>query len=291
MPRGTYLHLEDGTEERFQCAPGPGGWRYVASRTDGTRIDLVVDARWRQIRVEIVAPDWWLRGGVTGREVAWVRASSSGEASEHSAPASGFLGESPAFLIAAAHHVTRGRLTSEAAFDPDADRSELSDALTPVHSEGAHAPTGAQTVAGQNPPTVGGQGVQADSSHDVPASAGQGDPEPAGRSVPTRGDVESSGTGQGFAGVRGPGHGTAVDVRLVRVSGVVLATLTEAWRWRLASVTRHETETGPLPVGQYEVADLATGEIQHVHMAGDVVLDAPGIELVELDGPPNFLVD
>ncbi|MCP2335304.1 hypothetical protein FHU30_000629 [Actinomadura rupiterrae] len=68
-----------------------------------------------------------------------------------------------------------------------------------------------------------------------------------------------------------------------------MATLTEAWRWRLLSVTRHETESGPLPVEQYEVANLATGEVQHVHLAGDVVLDAPGIELVELDGPPHFL--
>ncbi|WP_241682975.1 hypothetical protein [Actinomadura sp. J1-007] len=73
MPRGTYVHLDDDLTERFQCAPGPGGWRYVGERADGVRTDLVVDGRWRQIRVEVVAPSWWLRGGVTGHDLAWVR--------------------------------------------------------------------------------------------------------------------------------------------------------------------------------------------------------------------------
>ncbi|MEV5569074.1 hypothetical protein AB0L06_03435 [Spirillospora sp. NPDC052269] len=218
MPRGTYLHLEDGTEERFQCAPGPGGWRYVASRTDGTRVDLVVDARWRQIRAEIVAPDWWLRGGVAGRETAWVRAGSSRDATEHTAQASGFLGESPAFAIVVARYLAEVR-----------------------------------------PPSSGMEGLPASGTED--------------------------GAGEHHALL----DGAAVDVRLVRVSGAALATLTESWRWRLASVTRHEADTGSLPVEQYEVADLATGEVHHVHLAGDVVLDAPGIELVDLDGPPNFL--
>lgn len=239
MPRGTYLHLEDGTEERFQCAPGPGGWRYVASRTDGTRVDLVVDTRWRQIRVEIVAPDWWLRGGVTGREVTWVRAASSSEASEHSAPASGFLGESPAFLIATANFLAR---------------------------------------AGSQPPNPS---AFQDGSERV-ASDSEGSEEWAD-------DEACDEVGGSPAKHHGLAAGAAVDVRLLRVSGVALATLTEAWRWRLASMTRHETEIGSLPVEQYEVADLATGEVHHIHLAGDVVLDAPGIELIELDTPPNFL--
>ncbi|MBX6766332.1 MAG: hypothetical protein IRY90_04125, partial [Actinomadura rubrobrunea] len=93
MPRGTYLHVEEKVEERFQCAPGPGGWRYVGERSDGRRVDVVVDARWRQIRVEVLVPGWWIRGGVTGYDVAWVRGAYSGdeagEAVEHGARAYG----------------------------------------------------------------------------------------------------------------------------------------------------------------------------------------------------------
>jgi hypothetical protein len=98
VPQGTYLHVDEGVDERFRCAPGAGGWRYVGERSDGVRTDLVVDARWAQIRVEVVTPSAWVRGGVTGREVAWVRAG----ATEHAERASGFLGEAPAFMIAVA---------------------------------------------------------------------------------------------------------------------------------------------------------------------------------------------
>ncbi|WP_433328812.1 hypothetical protein [Spirillospora sp. CA-294931] len=186
MPRGTYLHLDDQLEERFQCAPGAGGWRYVGERDDGTRTDLVVDARWRQIRVELRAPDWWIRGGVTGHELAWVRGTE-----EYGERAAGFLGESPGFLVAVARSLR----------------------LTP----------GAQT-----------------------------------------------------------------DVRLVQVDGTALSTLSTTWRWRLVEVSTHVTETEPLPVERYEVADLATAEATTVHLAGDVVLDAPGIELTTLESPPNL---
>lgn len=190
MPKGSYLHLDAGVEERFQCAPGPGGWRYVGNRADGIRVDLVVDARWRQIRVEIVAPEWWVRGGLTGPEVAWVRGSGD-VGTEHTSRAMGFLNESPGFLVAVA------------------------------------------------------------------------------RSLELR-------------------EGEARDVRLVRLSGPALAPLTGDWTWRLAETTLHETETAPLPVSRYEVADLATGEVEIVHLAGDVVLDAPGIELTALDSPPSL---
>jgi hypothetical protein len=57
--------------------------------------------------------------------------------------------------------------------------------------------------------------------------------------------------------------------------------------WALVDVADHETETGPLRVERYEVADLATAERSVVHIAGDVVLDAPGIELYDLESPPN----
>ncbi|MFC5180090.1 hypothetical protein [Actinomadura harenae] len=283
MPRGTYLHLEDGTEERFQCAPGPGGWRYVASRTDGTRVDLVVDARWRQLRVEIVAPDWWLRGGATGREVTWVRGGSSAGAAEHSAPASGFLGESPAFLIATAHYIATAHNMAKAqpyAPHPPASGDAIPDPLTPASATVGNAPTPVTS-----PGAVSSESPPAPSERDVSAFGTDGI---AGDSTWLGGE-EFSGEEGDVAGHQGRVVGTAADVRLVRVSGFALATLTEAWRWRLASLTRHETDSGPLPVERYEVADLATGEVQHVHLAGDVVLDAPGIELTDLDGPPNLL--
>ncbi|RFS86439.1 hypothetical protein D0T12_07575 [Actinomadura spongiicola] len=190
MPSGTYLHVDGGLEERFQCAPGPGGWRYTSNRPDGVRVDLVVDARWRQIRVEVVTPSWWVRGGVTGAEVAWVRA--AGETgTEHAERASGFLSDSPGFLVAVARSL-------------------------------------------------------------------------------------------------GLDDGAQTDVRLVRLSGPSLAPLTALWRWRRAGTSTYETETEPLPVAQYEVTDLSTGEVETVHLAGDVVLAAPGIELVALESPPNL---
>ncbi|MFA1548599.1 hypothetical protein [Actinomadura chokoriensis] len=191
MPAGTYLHLGEGLAERFQCAPGPGGWRYTSRRDDGVRVDLVVDARWRQIRVEIVTPGWRLRGGVTGPEVAWVRA--GGETgTEHGERAAGFVTDSPGFLVAIAHSLA------------------LED--------------GAQT-----------------------------------------------------------------EVRLVQVSGTSLSALTTMWRWRHAGTSIYETETEPLPVSEYEITDLATGEVEMLHLTGDVVLAAPGIELTDLESPPNLL--
>ncbi|NDU72483.1 hypothetical protein GWI34_07570 [Actinomadura sp. DSM 109109] len=190
MPSGTYLHLDGGLEERFQCAPGPAGWRYASTRSDGVRVDLVVDSRWRQMRVEVVTPGWWVRGGVTGRELAWVRA--AGETgTEHVERASGFLYDSPGFLVAVARSLSLD-------------------------------------------------------------------------------------------------EGAGSDVRLVRLSGTSLSALTGLWRWRLAGTSVHETETEPLPVAEYEIADLSTGEIEHVHVAGDVVLAAPGIELTALESPPNL---
>ncbi|TDC70097.1 hypothetical protein E1200_06345 [Actinomadura sp. GC306] len=190
MPAGAYLHLDGEIEERFQCAPGPGGWRYTSRRPDGVRVDLVTDARWRQIRVELVTPAWWLRGGLTGPEVAWVRA--AGETgTEHTERAAGFLYDSPGFLVAIAYSL------------------EL--------DENAQA-----------------------------------------------------------------------DVRLVRLSGPSLAPLTTIWRWRRAGTEYHETDTEPLPVTRYDITDLATGEIEAVHLAGDVVVAAPGIELTGLESPPNL---
>ncbi|OLT38168.1 hypothetical protein BJF79_05385 [Actinomadura sp. CNU-125] len=189
MPAGVYLHLEEETEERFHCAPGPGGWRYTSTRP-GLRTDIVVDSRWRQIRVELVTPAWWMRGGVTGPDVAWVRASGD-TGTEHTERAMGFMSDSPGFLVAAAR-----------ALDLD--------------------------------------------------------------------------------------DGAETDVRMVTFAGPSLAPLTAPWRWRRAGTSVHDTETEPLPVTRYDVTDLSTGEIGRVHLAGDVVLDAPGIELTGLESPPTL---
>ncbi len=87
MPRGTY-ELTDGVIERFSCAPGPAGWRYVGSSSDGNRVDVTLDGGGRQARVELAAGAVWVR-------------SSGTEAAERSELAAGFAGDSPAFLVAA----------------------------------------------------------------------------------------------------------------------------------------------------------------------------------------------
>jgi hypothetical protein len=191
VPSGTYLHLDEGIEERFQCAPGPGGWRYTSRRDDGVRVDLVVDARWRQIRVELVTAGWWLRGGLTGPELAWVRAAGEG-GTEHGERASGFVSDSPGFLVAVARSL------------------ELDESA-------------------------------------------------------------------------------AADVRLVRLSGTSLSALSVLWRWRRGGTSMYETETEPLPVSEYEITDLSTGEVEFLYLAGDVAVAAPGVELTDLGSPPNLL--
>lgn len=49
----------------------------------------------------------------------------------------------------------------------------------------------------------------------------------------------------------------------------------------------HATDNGPLLVDEYQVSALDTGEQYAVHIAGDVVLSAPGIELEHLESPPS----
>jgi hypothetical protein len=188
VPRGTY-RLAAGDEE-FSCAPGPSGWRYVGTGPGG-RVDVTVDGGGRQVRVELAAGGWLLRGGVSGRETVWVRSGAGGEPVQRSAPAAGFTGASPGLLVAAVRLLR----------------------LSP--------------------------------------------------------------------GARG-------RLQLVQVSGDALATRVVEQGWELVAVTSHPTETGPLPVGRYRVAELDTGEVGEVHVAGDVVLAAPGVELVELSSPPSL---
>ncbi|MGF1431407.1 hypothetical protein [Kitasatospora sp. LaBMicrA B282] len=82
-------------------------------------------------------------------------------------------------------------------------------------------------------------------------------------------------------------EGGSARVRLVGFGGQALAPRTFDQGWTLQSVEQHATDGGPLLVERYQVADLETGEQREVHLTGDVLLAAPGIELEELDSPPN----
>lgn len=79
----------------------------------------------------------------------------------------------------------------------------------------------------------------------------------------------------------------ATRVRLVSFRPPVLAPLTVDLSWSLITRTAHPTDAGELPVDNFRVTDLATGEQSDVHIAGDVVLAAPGVELEDLDTPPS----
>ncbi|MFJ6252884.1 MULTISPECIES: hypothetical protein [unclassified Streptomyces] len=76
-------------------------------------------------------------------------------------------------------------------------------------------------------------------------------------------------------------------VRLVALTDPVLAPLTVDQSWALLRSEAHPTDNGPLTVDEYQVSTLDTGERHTVHIAGDVVLAAPGIELEDLDTPPS----
>ncbi|MEU6175796.1 hypothetical protein ABZ832_28295 [Streptantibioticus parmotrematis] len=79
----------------------------------------------------------------------------------------------------------------------------------------------------------------------------------------------------------------ATRVRLIALTSPVLAPLTVDQSWSLIDRTAHATDNGPLAVDEYQVNALDTGERHSVHLAGDVVLAAPGIELEDLDSPPS----
>ncbi|MGA5407450.1 hypothetical protein ACPCSC_09340 [Streptomyces lavendulocolor] len=76
-------------------------------------------------------------------------------------------------------------------------------------------------------------------------------------------------------------------VRLVAFTDPVLAPLTVDQSWALIRSEAHATDNGPLTVDEYQVSALDTGERHTVHIAGDVVLAAPGIELEDLETPPS----
>jgi hypothetical protein len=202
VPRGLYsLRDQDGTVvayERFACAPGPVGWRYNAQvlgpdgRTPTGLVDVTTDASGCQIRVEVRAGGWVVRGGVAGGETVWVRSAPSGEdMGEDAATAAGFTGRSPGFLVAVARLL---RLRA----------------------------------------------------------------------------------------------GASSSVRLVALTDPALAPLPVELAWWLTTVEEYPTGVGPLPVERYETADVASGRRAVVHLAGDVVLAATGVELDALDTPPTL---
>ncbi|RFU87896.1 hypothetical protein DY218_04260 [Streptomyces triticagri] len=79
-------------------------------------------------------------------------------------------------------------------------------------------------------------------------------------------------------------------VRLVRFTDPVLAPRTVDESWALLNSETHATDNGPLVVDTYQVTALDTGDQAAVHIAGDVVLAAPGIELEHLETPPSPLI-
>ena len=79
----------------------------------------------------------------------------------------------------------------------------------------------------------------------------------------------------------------ATRVRLVAFTQPVLAPRTVDQSWALITRTAHPTDNGPLAVDEYRVSDLSTGDVSTVHIAGDLVLSAPGIELEDLETPPS----
>ncbi|WP_127355045.1 hypothetical protein [Actinacidiphila soli] len=79
----------------------------------------------------------------------------------------------------------------------------------------------------------------------------------------------------------------ATRVRLVAFEPPVLAPRTLDQAWALIRREAHPTDNGPLTVEEYQVSALDTGEQHTVHIAGDIVLSAPGIELEALESPPS----
>ncbi|MER5935189.1 hypothetical protein [Streptomyces sp. NPDC002054] len=79
----------------------------------------------------------------------------------------------------------------------------------------------------------------------------------------------------------------ATRIRLVNFTDPVLAPRTVDQAWALLRTQNHSTDSGLLAVDEYQVSALDTGEVHTIHIAGDVVLSAPGIELEHLETPPS----
>jgi len=249
VPAGEYLLTDPtGTHpggepvvERFHCAAGPAGWRYTSVLAPGgERVDLTLDARGRQVRVEVVAGGWRVRGGTTGRRLLWVRSPAGGQP----------VADRPA-----------GRGTERRAEDGTERGTERR----------AEDGTEDGTEHGPEP------GTERGTEHDEEAAG-------------------FTGASAGFLAAAdrllrlsaGLATGVPAALRLVLLSPPVLGTSVVTQRWTLTGTTEHETDLGVLPVRAYEVLDLGTGVARRVHVGGDVVLDAAGVVLQALDGPPSL---
>ena len=69
-----------------------------------------------------------------------------------------------------------------------------------------------------------------------------------------------------------------VRLRLVRLGDEALAALVVDQEWARSGEQEHDG----VPVVRWDVDDLATGERRGVHLAGDLVVEAPGVRLLEL---------
>ena len=104
-----------------------------------------------------------------------------------------------------------------------------------------------------------------------------------GEAVWRRGDEERTAAADGFTGTS-PGLLVACArlgrerLRLVEVTEPVLATRATTQAWTALGTAVHDG----IGVDSWQVDDLATGERRTVRLAGDVVVEAPGIRLVEL---------
>jgi hypothetical protein len=98
-----------------------------------------------------------------------------------------------------------------------------------------------------------------------------------------RGEQERSAPGDGLTGTS-PGflvleaRLARPRLRLVEVTEPVLATRTVDRAWRPLGEDEHDSVT----VRAYGVDDLSTGERRTVRLAGDVVVEAPGVRLQAL---------
>lgn len=161
MPRGRYsLHdpydRSPLGDEHFQCAPGPSGWRYTAQTTGpggehAGSVDLTVDHLGRPVRIELHAAGWQVRGAAMDG-VTWVRTGPGGEgAREGNAPAHGFTGASPGFLVATARLLrlgpgASGRVRLVALAPPVLAPRTLDQTWTLAGTETHEAETGSLTV-------------------------------------------------------------------------------------------------------------------------------------------------
>jgi hypothetical protein len=123
-----------------------------------------------------------------------------------------------------------------------------------------------------------------------------GPPDPTGPAVPAPGPVgfERSAVAHGFlAGspafwvalsrlVRLP-VGQGRRLRLVEVSWPALATRLLDLEWRHVEEVGHPAGAATLTVSRYDATPLDTGQVRTVHLAGEVVVAADGVELLELE--------